>query len=69
MLEAVNYCHLQNICHRDLKPENLTFLNTKSLNLKLIDFGLAFKWNQNMKKELKTKKQNSIVGTPYYIAP
>ena len=22
-----------------------------------------------MKKELKTKKQNSIVGTPYYIAP
>lgn len=52
MLEAVNYCHKEKIAHRDLKPENILFLNGSSLELKLIDFGLSFKWHENMKKEL-----------------
>jgi serine/threonine protein kinase len=50
VLEAIAYCHSQKIVHRDIKPENLMFLNKKSNNLKLIDFGLAIKWNQDFKK-------------------
>lgn len=43
-MEAINYIHNKNIAHRDLKPENFLFLTKYSLNLKLIDFGLAYRW-------------------------
>lgn len=29
------------------------FLSVKSLTLKLIDFGLAARWNQDLRKELR----------------
>jgi calcium-dependent protein kinase len=43
-LEAVAYCHGERVMHRDIKPENLMFLDSKTLNLKVIDFGLALRW-------------------------
>ena len=49
-LQAVAYCHSQKITHRDIKPENIMFLTKKTLSLKLIDFGLAQKWVQNLKQ-------------------
>ena len=56
-------CHLNNIFHRDLKPENL-LLDTKDwdANLKVIDFSSSqqFKFS---------KKMQTKVGSPYYIAP
>jgi len=39
IFSAVNYCHKNRIVHRDLKPENILFVDNKSLNLKVIDFG------------------------------
>ena len=39
LLTAVKYLHLANIIHRDLKPENI--LVTESLEVQIIDFGLA----------------------------
>jgi serine/threonine protein kinase len=44
IMEALSYCHSHKIAHRDLKPENFMFVDRKSLNLKLIDFGLAYRW-------------------------
>ena len=40
------------------------FLNTKSLSLKLIDFGLAERWNQDLRKELKRsgKMSGSVIS-------
>lgn len=63
MLKAISYCHKEKIAHRDLKPENFMFLNNESFNLKLIDFGLSFKWEHDMRKELLQKKDTKMLGT------
>lgn len=40
------------------------FLNAKSLSLKLIDFGLAARWNQDLRKELK--RMGKVTGSVIY---
>jgi calcium-dependent protein kinase len=63
MVEAINYLHLSKIAHRDLKPENFLFLTDNIYNLKLIDFGLAVRWNESLKAELKQRGEKKVVGT------
>ena len=41
----------------------------KTLELKIIDFGLSYEWHENMKAELRNYKKNKLIGTSYYIAP
>ena len=64
------YLHENNILHRDLKPENI-LISKKEVDLltkeeyfwiQIIDFGTAKIFEQN-------KKEKSIVGSAYYIAP
>ena len=63
MLEALSYCHYNDIVHKDLKPENILLDKKKNINtIKLIDFGTAQKFQ-------KGKKMTSVIGTPYYVAP
>jgi calcium-dependent protein kinase len=46
MVQSLNYCHSQKVAHRDLKPENFLFSNKeKDSQIKLIDFGLSFRFN------------------------
>jgi len=59
LLGAITYLHQREIAHRDLKPENI-LLETKTMRVKVADFGLA--------------KQSQIgmtigIGTPAYMAP
>ena len=61
--------HSEKICHRDLKPENFLMSSKKTLELKIIDFGLSYQWKDNMRKELALEKKNKLIGTSYYIAP
>lgn len=61
IMSGVYYMHKQGICHRDLKPENMLYDNESGL-LKIIDFGTAIKVNKN-------KPFNTLIGTPFYIAP
>jgi len=49
--------------HRDIKPENLMFLNKKSMNLKLIDFGLALKWEKDSRSD--AKKSGHVAGSVF----
>lgn len=44
--------HSQRIAHRDLKPENFLMNSKKTLELKIIDFGLSYEWKENMRNEL-----------------
>merc|ERR1712190_81935 len=65
IVRAIYYMHENHVCHRDLKPENFLFTTKESIDkslLKIIDFGLSCKFEQN--QVLTTK-----AGTPYYVAP
>jgi len=56
--------HDAGIIHRDLKPENL-WIETPSLNVKIIDFGLA----QAEADEMRLTRTGTFIGTPNYMAP
>ncbi|XP_038047057.1 myosin light chain kinase, smooth muscle-like isoform X3 [Patiria miniata] len=59
---GVHYMHLQNILHLDLKPENVMCVDTHGCRIKLIDFGLARKFDP-------TKSTKVMFGTPEFVAP
>lgn len=63
LLLAVSHLHSLGICHRDLKPENFLFeTSVPDALVKIIDFGLSL-------KHANGAEMNSLVGTPYFLAP
>ena len=71
MLSGIAYLHAHNIVHRDLKKlENILIseievdkrTNDRYFWIKIIDFGTAKIFEKN-------KKEKSVVGSSYYIAP
>ena len=65
LLIIINYCHKMRIIHRDIKPENIMIEERKPnnfLSVKLIDFGTAKIFSENMRFKSST-------GTSYYMAP
>ncbi|KAK8813221.1 hypothetical protein WA158_002813 [Blastocystis sp. Blastoise] len=65
LFSAVCYLHEKHIAHRDLKLSNIMYKNKTSDEIKLIDFGLSKVYMH----DAHIKSMNTIVGTPYYIAP
>lgn len=61
MCLAINHLHEKTVAHRDIKLDNFLFKRRGSLEIKLIDFGLA----KNYSKSL----MSSHIGTPYYASP
>ena len=61
IIAALLYCHRIRIHHRDLKPENI-LLNLNTLEVRLVDFGLA-----------ALQPQGGLLttpcGSPHYAAP
>ena len=51
VLEAISYCHSQNVAHRDIKPDNI-FLDQYD-QIKLADFGFAKQFEFDSKSEEK----------------
>ena len=70
VFSGIAYLHTNNIVHRDLKLENIliteietdTKTNDRYFWVKIIDFGTAKFFDKN-------KKEKSVVGSSYYIAP
>ncbi|KAM6899515.1 death-associated protein kinase 2 [Xenentodon cancila] len=64
ILEGLRFMHRSNVAHFDLKPENIMLSDKVSEhpNIKLIDFGLAHRFQEG-------EEYRSTSGTPQYIAP
>ncbi|XP_005920394.1 myosin light chain kinase, smooth muscle isoform X1 [Haplochromis burtoni] len=62
ILEGIAYMHQQNIIHLDLKPENIVCVDTTGTSIKIIDFGLASRIDQNTPLKV-------MHGTPEFVAP
>ncbi len=62
---ALEYIHSKSILHRDLKPSNiLVYKKNGSIEVKIIDFGLAYLMNIN-----KMFKDGEVVGSFAYMSP
>lgn len=60
--DGARYMHEKQIIHLDLKPENILCLTRHSHHIKLIDFGLAQRYDPNTPLRV-------MFGTPEFIAP
>ena len=58
---ALEYVHARRVIHRDIKTQNI-FL-TGNNTIKVGDFGIS------KVLESTTQVANTVVGTPYYMAP
>lgn len=60
--EGVDFIHKQRILHLDMKPENILCLTKTGNRVKIIDFGLARRFDPE-------KKLQVLFGTPEFVAP
>ncbi|XP_044259471.1 myosin light chain kinase, smooth muscle-like [Tribolium madens] len=60
--EGVDFIHKQRILHLDMKPENILCLTRTGNRIKIIDFGLARRFDPD-------KKLQVLFGTPEFVAP
>ncbi|KAJ4450880.1 hypothetical protein ANN_02312 [Periplaneta americana] len=60
--EGIEFIHKQSILHLDMKPENILCLTKTGNRIKIIDFGLARKYDPQ-------KKLQVLFGTPEFVAP
>jgi serine/threonine-protein kinase len=63
VVTALDYAHARGVLHRDIKPSNIII--GQDGQIYLADFGLA----RMMQSATSTLSQDSLIGTPQYLAP
>lgn len=58
--EGVDYLHSQGVLHLDLKPENVLCMTKTGNRIKIIDFGMARRFDPE-------KKLQILFGTPEFV--
>ena len=64
--ETLVHCHQRGVIHRDVKPANVFVLTDETT--RLLDFGIAKLTRDEASRE-KLTQENTLVGTPEYMAP
>ena len=59
----------QGLTHRDLKPANLMLVRGESVNVKVIDFGLAKAVAETPAEALALTRAQDFIGTPAFASP
>lgn len=67
LINGMNKMHEMNVYHRDIKPDNIMY-NTKTYDVKYIDFGLSILPVGNKRIILPTSTKLKV-GTPNYMDP
>lgn len=62
IIEGIEFTHKQNILHLDMKPENVLCVSKEGNRIKIIDFGMARRYDKN-------KNLQVLFGTPEFAAP
>jgi len=67
--QGLSYAHSQGIVHRDIKPSNIMISRGTSLEVRIVDFGIA-KFNDTEDIDLiSLTKTGEVFGTPYFMSP
>ena len=67
LISALKFIHCKGIVHCDLKPENTVFEDETLNKLIIIDFGLSYN-NNNEIKYLEEKRKYTLNMSPYFYA-
>ena len=65
---GLKQAHKQGIIHRDLKPDNI-FLISGGEVVKILDFGIAKKIDEESKEHTQLTMVNTFIGTYHYASP
>lgn len=68
LCEAMEFVHSNNILHLDLKPENILCLTREGNRIKVIDFGLARRYDPDKKLQVSFSQLLSLYIYILYIS-
>lgn len=66
LLAGLEHAHKAGVLHRDIKPSNVMLTESDSVEVKLVDFGLAKNLSSD---ELSLTRPGLVMGSPYYMSP